>query len=294
MKILVTGRNGQLAQSIAQRALASGLSHISFFGQSELDLERPDAIAPFIENQAPDLIINTAAWTAVDKAEDEPERAHCVNTIAPYEIAKAAKTIGAKLIHISTDYVYSGDKTTPYVETDLVGPNSVYGQTKLDGETRILETLEQALILRTAWVYSPFGKNFVKSMLSLAESRDTLTVVDDQYGSPTSALDLADAILTISQDWASAAPKGMGKIFHCAGTGHTDWADFARYIFETSRDKEGPHASVTGIPSSDWPTKAKRPYNSRLDCSALKTVFGISLPDWKSSITGTVATILKA
>lgn len=294
MKILVTGRKGQVAHSIAQRALESGLNNISFFGQSELDLEHTHTIAPFIKTQAPDLIINTAAWTAVDTAEDEAERAHRVNTIAPFEIAKAAKAIDAKLIHISTDYVYSGDKPSPYVETDPVGPNSVYGRTKLDGETRILETLEQALILRTAWVYSPFGKNFVKSMLSLAESRDILTVVNDQYGSPTSALDLADAILAIAQDWASATPRGTDKIFHCAGTGHTHWADFAQYIFETSRDKGGPYAKVTGIPSSDWPTKAKRPYNSRLDCTALKTVFGISLPDWKSSITGTVATILKA
>ena len=292
MKILVTGRNGQVAKSIALKAQARGIKNVSFFGQADLDLENTDIIAPFIKHQAPDLIINTAAWTAVDDAEDAPERAHLVNTVAPYEIAKTAKAIGAQLIHISTDYVYSGHKKTPYLETDAVAPNSVYGQTKLDGETRVLETLEHALILRTAWVYSPVGKNFVKSMRSLAENRDALTVVDDQFGNPTSALDLADAILTISENWASDTPHGFGQIFHCAGTGSTDWADFARHIFNVSQNAGGPSAAITGIPSSEWPTKATRPFNSRLNCSALKESFGIEMPDWKTSTTHTVSALL--
>lgn len=292
MKILVTGRNGQVAQCLAQCAQDRAVKNILFFGQSDLNLEHTESIAPFIKAQAPDLIINTAAWTAVDDAEDTPQRAHLVNAVAPYEIAKAAKTLRAQLIHISTDYVYSGDKTTPYVETDAVGPNSVYGQTKLDGETRVLETLEQSLILRTAWVYSPFGKNFVKSMLALAASRDALSVVDDQFGNPTSALELADAILTICENWASKTPKGFGQVFHCAGTGSTDWAGFARHIFKVSQEAGGASATVTGIPSSDWPTKAKRPFNSRLDCSALKHTFDITLPDWKPSVDHVVRSLL--
>ncbi len=309
MKVLVTGRNGQLAQALLQKTSThKNQRHeqddFIFAGHTELDLEKTDLIAPYIQDLAPDMIINTAAWTAVDLAEDVPERAALLNTAAPYEIAKAARAINAKLIHISTDYVYSGQKETPYLESDSTAPQGVYGHTKRAGELRVLETLDKAIILRTAWVYSPFGKNFIKTMLHLAKARDALSVVNDQFGNPTSALDLADTILSIKDQWDTQRIKAQksihqdpiqnNKIYHCAGTGHTHWADFARHIFDVSQKEGGPTAIVTGIPTSEWPTKATRPHNSKLDCTALKQAFGVEMPHWKVSVAQTVKDVLRS
>jgi len=292
VKILVTGRNGQLAQSIAYCAELYPFADIVFTGQSVLDLENIDLIAPYVERVTPDLIVNVAAWTAVDDAEDAPARAKVLNADAPEALAKIATKLGAQFIHISTDYVYSGDKASAYVESDPVGPKGVYGATKLEGEQRVFATCPTAIVLRTAWVYSAFGKNFVKSMLGLASTRTHLNVVADQYGNPTSAIDLAKSILTIAQIWNTDPSLGRGEIYHCAGTGDTNWAEFAAYVFKVSQDLGGAHAEVAGIPASDWPTKAVRPENSRLECSKLKATFGIEMPSWKTSVSETVTSLL--
>lgn len=287
MKILVVGRNGQVASSLRARFSAS--SGTIFAGRPELDLERVDSIRPIVHDAAPDVVINAAAWTAVDAAEDEIDRAMKVNAEAPEELARICNKIDARMIHLSTDYVFDGRKEEPYNEDDPVNPQSVYGQSKLEGENGIRRQLPgHHIILRTAWVYGPFGRNFVKTMLSLAEKRDELTVVDDQFGNPTSAPDIGDAIAAILAMWKREPDRGLGHTYHCAGSGEADWAEFARYIFATSAELGGPSARVTGIPTSQYPTKATRPPNSRLNSLKLQRDFGIQLPNWRSSTAATI------
>jgi dTDP-4-dehydrorhamnose reductase len=291
VKILVTGRLGQLARSLADRPLAGGLELV-FVGRPELNLEAPNCIDRVIRWVAPNIVISAAAWTAVDQAEDEPERAFLANAEAPGRLALAAKAVGARIIHVSTDYVFDGAKEAPYVEADPINPQSVYGRTKAEGEARVRAEHDEHLILRTAWVYSPFGKNFVQTMLTAAATRDRLAVVDDQHGSPTSALDLADGILTIVERWRGGGNTGLGETYHCAGAGDTTWCGFARQIFEASRRMGGPFAEVTAISTNEWPTRAVRPMNSRLDCSKFAADFGYQAPDWRQSVETVVARLV--
>ena len=289
MKILVTGREGQVARSLAER---NGAHELVFAARPDLDLADPASIARIIEAAKPDIVISAAAYTAVDQAEDEPELAEAINGEAPGHIGHAAAKVGAPVLHLSTDYVFDGSGERAWRENDPTGPVGVYGRTKLAGEEALAASGATYAILRTAWVYSPFGGNFVKTMLRLAESRDTLNVVNDQNGNPTSALDIADALLAVADRWQAEPAHGANAIYHFAGTGSTTWADFARAIFAESARHGGPTCTGTGIPASEYPTKAARPANSRLDCTKFAETFGHSAPRWEDSLGETVARLL--
>ena len=290
--ILVIGRRGQLASSLAERAAVKGLP-LRFAARPEADLARPGTLRRAVAESGARIVINAAAYTAVDRAEDEPDAARALNAIAPAVLAEAAREAGARLIHVSTDYVFDGSGNRPWTESDPTAPMSVYGRTKLEGELAVRAALPDHLILRTAWVYSPFGRNFVKTMLALAESRDKLTVVADQVGNPTSALDLADGILTAVEVWRSDPDRGIGGTFHLAGTGWASWADLAREIFALSRTRGGPSAEVSDIATADWPAKATRPLNSRLDSGLFAATFGYRAPPWRKSLGSVVDRIVR-
>lgn len=294
IELIVTGTEGQVARALSERASNRAGLDLVCIGRPQFELERPETIEPVIRELSPDVIVSAAAYTAVDQAEDEAERAMRINGDGAGHLARAAQSAGARLIHISTDYVYDGTKPTPYVETDPVAPQSAYGHSKLAGEHQVQAAHPDAVILRTAWVYSPFGRNFVKTMLEVARNRDQLSVVDDQIGSPTSAHDIADAILAIVDKWRTEPAKGVGEVYHCAGRGQATWCELARHTLETSRVKGGAFAEVQAIATSDWPTKAARPQNSRLDCGKLRDYFSWQMPCWRESVTSVVHRLLKA
>jgi dTDP-4-dehydrorhamnose reductase len=283
MRIVVTGREGQVVRSLIERASDHPSLEVVALGRPELDLADPASIAASIAAAKPDIVVSAAAYTAVDQAEDEPEVAFMVNERGAGEVARAARVAGAPIIHLSTDYVFSGEQEDPYTETMATAPKSVYGASKLAGEAAVREANPDHLILRTAWVYSPFGRNFAKTMLALARTRDRLNVVDDQHGNPTSALDIADAIFAVVKRWANAGGSRPAGIYHFAGSGVATWCGFARQIFETSRKLGGPFADVAAITSQEYPTKAIRPKNSRFDCSRFSADFGYKAPDWRES-----------
>ena len=288
MRIVVTGRDGQVAQSLAERAVG-GPHEVVFLARPELDLADPQGAAQAITAARPDLVVSAAAYTAVDKAESEPDLAMTVNGEAPGAIARAAAAAGAPVIHLSTDYVFDGTLDRPYREDDLVGPVGSYGRSKLAGEQAVAASGADHLILRTAWVYSPFGANFVKTMLRVAATREEITVVADQRGCPTSALEIADAILNLANRWMAGEQNGWNATYHLAGTGETHWADFARAIFAESAARGGPSAHVRNIATSDYPTPASRPANSRLTTDRLADAFGLRLPPWPQSLAAVVA-----
>ena len=288
IRVLVTGREGQLASSLAERAADDADVEIIRVGRPALDLERPETIGRTVREVLPDVVISAAAYTGVDRAEDEPELAMRVNGEAPGILARAARAAGAHLIHISTDYVYDGRKAQPYVESDEVDPHSTYGRSKLEGERRVCAEQPSAVIVRTAWVYSPFGRNFITTMIDLARTRDSVRVVDERQGSPTSALDLADALLAIIHRRRQRPGLGAGECYHCAGTGYASWCDMARHALAASRANNGPFAEVFAISASEWPTKAVRPANSRLDCSKLAHDFAWRAPEWRVSVDAVV------
>ncbi|WP_294060900.1 dTDP-4-dehydrorhamnose reductase [Sphingomonas sp.] len=290
MKILVTGRNGQVAQSLAER---SGPGHeFVFADRPGLDLADPVSIERTVEQVRPAIVFSVAAYTAVDKAESERDLAFAVNGEGPGVLARAAARLGAPIVHLSTDYVFDGTGGRAYREDDPVGPIGVYGESKLAGEQAVQVSGATYAILRTAWVYSPFGHNFVKTMLRLAADRDELSVVEDQHGCPTSALDIADAMLRVADSWAAEPGKGADSIYHFAGSGETNWADFARAIFAISGDRGGPSAAVRGIPTSAYPTPARRPANSRLDSSRFAATFGLRSPEWRAALEPVVARLI--
>jgi dTDP-4-dehydrorhamnose reductase len=281
LRLVVTGREGQVARSLLERACGLGGIEVVAVGRPEMDLTDAGSVRTAILDARPDIVVSAAAYTAVDRAEEEPDLAYAVNAAGAGAVAQAAAAAGAPVIHLSTDYVFSGEADGPYRESDPTGPQSVYGRTKLAGEIAVAAANPRHVILRTAWVYSPFGRNFVKTMLMLAQSRDTVPVVSDQWGSPTSALDIADGILHI----AASGPKDGGRfgIFHLAGTGSTNWSGFAASVFDASRKAGGPHAQVKEIATSDYPTKARRPPNSRLATEKLAAAYGWSAPEWQVS-----------
>lgn len=281
MRIVVTGQNGQVARSLRERAMAQ--SEVITLGRPELDLSRPDKIAAAMADFRPDLIVSAAAYTTVDEAEKEASLAMMVNAVAPGEIAKAAATLGVPLIHLSTDYVFDGAKPAPYTESDTPAPVSVYGRSKLQGEVAVAR-YPNHVILRTAWLYGPFGGNFLKTMLRLAESRKVVRVVDDQVGCPTSTLDLADGILAIASNLLERDDPALRGVFHLVASGSGSWADFAEEIFHQSQLRGGPSAEVERIPTSEYPTAARRPANSRLDCARVLARHGVSLPHWRKSV----------
>lgn len=273
--ILVTGSNGQLGSEI--KLLATDFPNFDFVfsDRSQLSLENPESVADYLNQVQPDYIVNCAAYTAVDKAESEPELADLINHKAVHEIAKWSFSNNAKLIHISTDYVFDGTSATPLKEDSATNPQNEYGKTKLRGEQATLNANPDAIVIRTSWVYSEFGNNFVKTMMRLMNERDTLNVVDDQIGSPTYAKDLAETILTIIN-----GEKWQGGIYNYSNKGEISWFDFAVAI----KDIAGLSCEVTGILSSQFPTPAKRPAYSLLDKSKIKETFGVNVPEYKSSL----------
>jgi dTDP-4-dehydrorhamnose reductase len=287
--LLVTGGGGQLATALA--APASGYD-VRRVGRPDFDFDRPDSIAASLAAAAPALVVNAAAYTAVDAAETDAAAAERANHTGPALLAALCAQAEVPLIHVSTDYVFDGAKGEPYVETDQTAPQGVYGATKLAGETAVLAAGGPAMVLRTSWVYAPAGRNFVRTMLALGAARDRLTVVADQKGCPTTALDLASAIMVIAdriltQGWE----PGFAGVFHAAGTGWTTWHGLACATFEeAARHDPGRNVPVVApIATADWPTPARRPADSRLDCTRLADIFGIRLPAWQDGLARTMA-----
>ena len=285
MRIAVTGRGGQLANALLERA--AGLPDVTLlaFVRAAFDLTRPDAMLPELRKVRPDIVVNAAAYTAVDKAESEPDVAMAVNGAGAGAVAAAAKALGVPIVQISTDYVFDGRKASPYVEADPVNPLNAYGRSKLAGEQAVAAANPDHAILRTSWVYAAEGKNFLRTMLSLAEARPELRIVADQHGAPGYAPDLADAVLKVSRNLlARKQDSGLRGVFHMAGAGEASWADFAETIFAGSAKRGGPSAKVTRISTTEYPTPAARPLNSRLDCGRLAAVHGVTLPDWRDGL----------
>ena len=280
MRLLVIGSQGQVARALV--AAAGPPFTIVALGRPDCDLTRPDTIEAAIARHRPEAVINAAAYTAVDKAEQESDLAFAINAVGAGNAAAAAARAGLPFIHISTDYVFPGDATEPYREDDATGPLGVYGRSKLEGEEAVAAANADHVTLRTAWVHSAHGSNFLKTMLRLAAERPTIRVVGDQRGTPTYAGDIADAILTIAATMA-AAPDAVHRrgTFHCVNSGATDWASFATEIFRQSRERGGPGAAVERITTAEYPTPARRPASSVLDTSKLRKAFGITMPDWR-------------
>ncbi len=289
MRLLIAGAQGQLARAMIE--LAPSASDVTAFavGRPALDLTGPASVLKTLADFKPDVIVNAAAYTAVDKAESEPDAAMALNADGPARLAEAAGKMGASLIHISTDYVYDGTKATPYVEDDPTAPLGAYGRSKLAGEVAVRAATPRHVILRTAWVHSPFGANFVKTMLRLAADRPELRVVNDQIGSPTYAPHLAEAILAVARRVTTDPATAPWGTYHAAGSGAVTWCGFAREIMRVSAERGGPSASVTGITTADYPTPARRPANSRLDCTRLREAFGVALPPWQEGVAACVA-----
>ena len=277
MTLLVFGKTGQVA-----RELQVLEPNAVFLSRDDADLSDPATCAAAIERYKPSAVINAAAYTAVDKAEDEEAVAEAINGDAPGAMAAACAALGVPFVHISTDYVFDGTGTRPWEPSDPTGPLGAYGRSKLAGETAVAAAGGVYGILRTSWVVSAHGSNFLKTMLRLGAERDALTIVADQIGGPTSAADIADACLRMVEGLKGGAASG---VYHFSGGPDCSWADFAREIFRQA----GLTCEVRDIPSSDYPTPAPRPKNSRMNNSATEAVFGISRPDWRAS----VADILK-
>ena len=275
MKLLVIGKDGQVSTELLRR----GASHeITALGLDVVDLTRPETGAKAIAAFEGDAILNAAAYTAVDKAETDTEIARAINATGPKLMAEAAAKKGIPFLHISTDYVFPGGGETPWVETDATGPLGAYGQTKLEGEEAVAAAGGPHATLRTSWVFSAHGQNFVKTMLRLGAERDSLSIVNDQIGGPTPAADIADALLTIAE--AFTRGTGTSGLFHFSGAPDTSWEGFAREIFAQS----GTQVAVTGIPTTAYPTPASRPLNSRLDCAKIEAAYGIKRPDWRTGL----------
>jgi dTDP-4-dehydrorhamnose reductase len=284
-RVLVTGRGGQVATGLATALPARGFEAV-LVGRPEFDLERPESIAAAIAEARPDAVVNCAAWTAVDAAEDEEPAAFRANALGPARVASAcARAGGAPLIHLSTDYVFDGRKGAPYTEEDAPNPLGAYGRTKLAGEWAALSGAERVVVLRTAWVHAPMGRNFVRTMLALGAQRPELRVVADQRGCPTAAPDLADAIAALLARLRETGwrPEYRG-LFHAAGEGETTWHGFAEAIFEAAAPFGGPRPKVVPIATAEYPTKAARPADGRLDCARLARVFGVRLPHWREGL----------
>jgi dTDP-4-dehydrorhamnose reductase len=279
MVVLVTGANGQLGQSI--KSIANKYPTIQFIYTDfyEMDITNIESCTNAFLKYQPQFCINTAAYTAVDKAESEPEKAHLINGLGSENLAKVCKENDTILLHISTDFIFDGTSKKPYLESDFPNPQSVYGQTKLEGEIAIQNTWEKHFIIRTSWVYSQFGANFMKTMLRLASERDSLSVVSDQIGTPTNAVDLAEVILTIVKSPITHHPSSFG-IYNFSNEGVCSWYDFAAAIFHQKEIK----IDLTPIPTSAYPTPAKRPAYSVLDKTKIKNTFNIEVNEWKTSL----------
>jgi dTDP-4-dehydrorhamnose reductase len=292
LRMLVTGSEGQVARALAERGPGQGIA-VTLIGRPALDLADPASVHDALRQTGGDVVVNAAAYTAVDQAEMEPDLASAINDRGAGAVAEAAAALGIPVIQLSTDYVFDGSAERPYSETDPVAPLGTYGRSKLAGERAVAAANANHAILRTAWVYSPFGKNFVKTMLRLAQDREEVAVVADQHGSPTGALDIADGIIAVGRNLLERpGDASLRGVFHMTGAGETNWAGFASDIFAASARLGGPGARVRPIATADYPTPAKRPANSRLDCTKLASVHGVSLPSWQPSVEACVKRLL--
>jgi len=290
MKILVTGANGQLGRSI-QRIIASAkqVNEFVFVGRDELNFSQNDNLEKYFKENSFDVVINCAAYTAVDKAEEQQELANQINHVAVEKLAEIAQKNNIKLIHISTDYVFDGESPHSYTETDKTNPINIYGETKLAGEKALQAIMPtNAIIIRTSWVYSEYGNNFVDTMLKLGKNRDELNVVNDQVGSPTYAIDLANTILKIIDSKDYQTKNQATEIYHYSNKGKVSWYEFAKEIFELA----GIHCVVKPITTKQYPTPAKRPKNTFMNKAKIAETFSVSIPNWKESL-NTCITILK-
>jgi dTDP-4-dehydrorhamnose reductase len=280
MVVLVTGALGQLGQAIQFIAPNHLNINFVFCNSSDLDITNKENCTAIFQTIQPDYCINAAAYTAVDKAESEPNKAQLINVVGAKNIAEACQEFDTKLIHISTDFVFDGTKKSPYNEMDLSNPKGVYGQTKLDGEKAIQEVLSNYYIIRTSWVYSQFGNNFMKTMLRLASERDTISVVNDQMGTPTHAIDLAEALVQIMITDNRQPTIDRSGIYHFSNEGQCTWYDFAAEIFRVNALS----INLQPIPTSSYPTPAERPKYSVLDKTKIKSALGVEVNDWKKSL----------
>jgi len=289
MKILVTGKNGQLGKSI-QKIVSNEkqVNEFVFVGRGELDFSQEEGIASYFNNNKFDIIINCASYTKVDKAEEEQELANQINHLAVKQLAEIAKKQKTKLMHVSTDYVFSGKSDESYVETDKTNPVNIYGETKLAGEKALQAImLTNAIIIRTSWVYSEYSNNFVDTMLRLGEDRDKLNVVNDQVGSPTYATDLANAILKIIDSTGYQTKSPATEIYHYSNKGKVSWYEFAKEIF----DLADIHCAVKPIATKQYPTPAKRPKNTLMNKAKITETFSVDIPNWKKSLNTCITTL---
>lgn len=283
-RILVTGRGGQLATGLEAALPARGFEALSV-GQPEFEFDRPETIAAAFAATVPDAVVNCAAWTAVDAAEDEEAAAFRANALGPALVAAHCAERGIPLLQISTDYVFDGRKGSPYVEEDAPNPLGAYGRTKLAGEWAALAGCPRTTVMRTAWVHAPMGKNFVRTMLAVGAQRPALRVVADQRGAPTAAPDLADAIAAVLARLRETGwrPEYRG-VFHATGGGEASWHEFALAVFAEAAPFGGPSPAVEAIATAEYPTKAARPADGRLDCGKLARTFGVALPHWRDGL----------
>jgi dTDP-4-dehydrorhamnose reductase len=287
--ILVTGGSGQVAWEFGTQ----GGMAVRVVGRPDFDFDRPETIGEIFRTARPSAVVNAAAYTAVDAAETNQDAVYRANRDGPAMLAELCQDAGIPLVHISTDYVFDGRKGAPYVETDPVGPTGVYGASKLAGEQAVLGGCEKAMVLRTAWVYAPRGRNFLVTMLNAAKKTNRLRVVADQRGSPTAAEDLASAILSLPFLRGDGWRNDYHGVFHAAAAGETTWHGFACAIFEEAAHDGAVPPVIEPITTADWPTPAKRPPDSRLDCTKLARVFGLRLPQWQDGVRRTVARLLR-
>ncbi|MGY0834715.1 dTDP-4-dehydrorhamnose reductase [Azospirillum argentinense] len=293
MKVLILGTSGQVGTELMRAAWPQGTELVGL-ARPDVDMARPETVEAAVAAHAPDLVVNATAYTAVDKAESDQETAFAVNRDGPARLAASCAACGIPLIHISTDYVFDGTKPAPYAEDDPVAPLGVYGASKEAGEAAVRAALPQHVILRTSWVYAAHGANFVKTMLRFGREREEMRVVADQHGAPTAAADIAAAIVTIAEriaagSGADGVPTGVpGDIpwgtYHFTGAGETTWHGFAERIFQRLEAATGRRPRLQAITTADYPTPARRPANSRLDCARIRSAFGIEAPRWEDSL----------
>lgn len=290
MRVLVAGAHGQVARSLVAHPVGAGVTVIAR-GRPQLDLTSTETIAAVIDDSAPDIIINAAAYTVVDQAETETAEAHALNEHGAAALARVARGNDIPLIHISTDYVFDGRSDQPYRETDAVAPMSAYGRSKLAGEHAVAAAQPQSLIIRTAWVISPYGRNFCKTMLRLARERRQLRVVSDQIGSPTYAPHLAAALIAVAQHGVSNRDSVQWGTYHLANHGFASWHDVAVATMREAGRNGLANVAVEAITTAEYPTPARRPQNSRLDCAKALDEFGLALPPWQDGVAACVAAI---
>jgi dTDP-4-dehydrorhamnose reductase len=293
MRLLVLGRDGQVGTALTQ--ILAPLGTIVAYGREGADFSEPGRLGELVRRERPDAIVNAAAYTAVDKAESEPELARMVNAEGPAVLARAAAETGAWLIHYSTDYVFDGEKSEPYVEDDATTPLNVYGATKREGELAVGASGAKHLIFRTSWVHAPGRNNFIAKILGLAQSREELKVIDDQIGAPTSARLIAEVTLRALEQIEREQPLGEG-IYHLSAMGETSWNGYARFVIGEAMKRgaalKATPERVLPVPSSAFPSQARRPHNSRLSTHKLRAALGIDLPEWRADVLGTLDTLV--